>query len=225
MDIVEGMAITDEMQRDVNKLWHEMCNFDESSLLTDYDTDYIEKLYKIICDRSPGDRKRVMFTLAKYAGNIAICERLGLGPTQYYEGEIIINRGYRKYDKKLRKFIGYYPRHPAFTKWLHEVKGYPMSYQVELEDIRTPVDEWMLKYMRERYDAGAEVEPLRVGNSHSTWLRTKGVSPTLVRLIKKYNIPIHKYCIDKYETRRRKVKGGLWDARRDLVLWRRTIWT
>lgn len=205
-----------ELRNDIHRL--KKCR-----LFDEYDTDYIVQLFNMICGTHPpviSWRKWDLFRLAKHNGNIAICERLELPPSDVTKYEL--ERDYPCYNVKQRKYK-LPTRHPAFTKWLHEVRGCPMDYTLELKYMKPPVDEWMLKYMRERYDAGANVAPLRVGNSRSS-LRAKVVTPKLVMLIKKYNIPIHEDCVDKYEKYRRKTKGGLWDIRRDLVLWRRTMW-
>ena len=46
----------------------------------------------------------------------------------------------------------------------------------------------------------------------------------LVELIEEYNFPISKVDQDKYEIQSSEIMGGDWGARRDLVLWRRTMW-
>lgn len=131
-----------------------------------------------------------------------------------------MGRPYKWCSDKMRWI--YLSRYPAFTKWLHEEKGYSMNYRHELDDVKSSVDDWMLRYMRERYDAGGDVIPLRVGRTNA--IKWKRVTPKLVKLVKEYNIPIHEDDKEYYEQRCREIKGGLWDIRRDLVLWRRTMW-
>jgi len=172
-------------------------------------TDFIVRLYRKVRRENPlaiTTVKANLFAYVMNSGRIDICKRLRLS--------------YRSYLTTGIRITGSCSNRLKCLQWLHEEEGVALSYREQLEDCRYVHPE-LLVYMRERYDSGENIKPLRVW-PRQTPLR-KAVTRTLIDLVDEYNIPIHDDDIEYYEKRRRKLKGD-WDARRQLILFRRTRW-